>query len=80
MTTKEHKAPTIAQTLRIIRRMGLTATYSWDWREFTINFKREDARRTAESDYKTESRIDAIDTAHAMTKQGISHPIKENAQ
>ena len=63
-------ALTRAATLAAIRALGLTATYSPAWREYVINYRRGDTRRTAESDYRTNDAADALDSARYMAKLG----------
>lgn len=69
------KAPTVNATLAIVREMGLTATYSAIYREFTVNFRKHDARWSKDSDFKTDSRLEAIYVARQMTQQPMPHPL-----
>lgn len=58
---------TIKQALAAIRKIGLTANYSSDWKEFCVNYPRTDARYNGEeSTYRTQDATDAVMTAVVM--------------
>jgi hypothetical protein len=54
----------IVNVLRLIRQMGLTASYNNG--EYRIDFKKDDPRRTAETSYFTTDQTDAFATARFM--------------
>lgn len=60
---------TKTEILAAIRALGLTASYSSDWKEYTVNYHKHDSRRTAGSDYKTSDKCDALDTAYFMANR-----------
>jgi hypothetical protein len=66
MKTMTDKVYNVKDALTEIRLLGLTASYSSDWKEFTVNFPKGDGRRTNQSDFKTQDPQDAVDTARFM--------------
>lgn len=61
---------TIKQTIVAVHALGLTCSWSAEWKEFRIDYKRDDPRYlgapTFGSDYHADNREDAIGTARAM--------------
>lgn len=63
------KGPTVKETLATIRALGLTANYRSVYREFRIDYRIGDARRTAGpfgTSYFTDCKADAVATAARM--------------
>lgn len=57
---------TKAQTVAEIRALGLTAKWSTEYQEWTVNYRLDDPRRTKESSYHTDDNVDALATAIRM--------------
>jgi len=63
ISSMTNKYPTIKMTIKLIREMGLSASYSPEYSEFKVSHKGEKAY------YFTNSRHDALETAQEMMKQ-----------
>jgi hypothetical protein len=57
---------TVKDTFYAIRALGMAVQYND--KEWQVNYRREDLRRTPESSYFTNDNQDALDTAIAMSK------------
>lgn len=52
------------QVFKLIRSLGLAVQYNDG--EWKVNYRRDDSRRTPDSDYFTDDKDDAIGTARVM--------------
>lgn len=57
------------QAIVEVRKLGLTAEWSYDWQEFTLNYRLEDPRRTKDSDYCCPDTDDLLGTARYMASR-----------
>lgn len=57
---------TVKETLATIRNLGISAMYNSEYREYRINYRLDDPRRTEMSSYFTNDAEDAIATARVM--------------
>ena len=57
---------TKAQTVAEIRALGMTAKWSTEYQEWTVNYRLDDYSRTKESSYHTDDNVDALATAIRM--------------
>jgi hypothetical protein len=49
-----------------VRKLGLTCSWNSDFKEFRVDYKRDDPRWTSESSYHTNDSDDAVGTAKLM--------------
>ena len=61
---------TKAETVKTIRAMGLSCNWNSEWREFCIDYRRQDGRYTTQSSYHCSDSDDAIATAEIMQAWG----------
>lgn len=61
------------QALAWIRSLGLTVSYNPEYREYRIDYKTTDTRKTDDSAYFANDAQDAVYTAQAMARWSVRH-------